>query len=83
MEQPERPKLYHIVHLDRLKSIVDDGHLFCDSKIGQGAVLGTSIGMPKLKRRRSEKKAKQLSRCACGRLRAFLFLSPLGDAVCN
>ena len=56
MEQPERPKLYHIVHLDRLKSIVDDGHLFCDSKIGQGAVLGTSIGMPKLKRRRSEKK---------------------------
>ncbi len=30
MTVPAQPKLYHIVHVDRLRSIVADGHLWSD-----------------------------------------------------
>ena len=30
MTVPAQPKLYHIVHVDRLRSIVADGRLCCD-----------------------------------------------------
>lgn len=33
MPVPERPKIYHIVHVDRLHSILNDSHLFCDAEI--------------------------------------------------
>lgn len=52
MTVPAQPKLYHIVHVDRLPSIVADGLLWCDSEIVRRAPPGTTIGMNSIKQRR-------------------------------
>ena len=49
---PAQPKIYHIVHADRLASIVADGHLWCDAEVIQRDPPGTTIGMSKIKQRR-------------------------------
>ena len=49
---PERPKIYHIVHVDRLASVVGDGHLLCDASIVQREAAGPIIGMGAIKQRR-------------------------------
>ena len=53
---PAQPKLYHIVHVDRLRSIVADGYLWCDRELSrrasQGVETGTTIGMSSIKQRR-------------------------------
>ena len=54
MQPPAHPKIYHIVHVDRLASIVKDGYLWCDKEVGERASGGTAIGMEKIKRRRKE-----------------------------
>ncbi|TQE99650.1 MAG: DUF4433 domain-containing protein [Spiribacter salinus] len=55
MTVPAQPKLYHIVHVDRLPSIVADGLLWCDAEIVRRQSPGTSIGMGKIKQRRLQK----------------------------
>jgi hypothetical protein len=52
MPAPPRPKIYHIVHADRLNSISSDGHLWCDAVIVKRALAGTTIGMNAIKQRR-------------------------------
>lgn len=52
MAIPEQPKIYHIVHVDRLPSIINDQHLWCDSEIVKRAPPGTTIGMNSIKQRR-------------------------------
>ena len=52
MPVPESPKIYHIVHWDRLPSIVDDKGLFCDSIMMGRQSEGTAIGMSNIKERR-------------------------------
>lgn len=52
MTVPAQPKIYHIVHVDRLPSIVADGHLWCDEAIMRRAPNGTTIGMNGIKQRR-------------------------------
>lgn len=52
---PQQPKIYHIVHVDRLPSIVADGHLWCDAEIERRAPPGTTIGMNSIKERRLRK----------------------------
>lgn len=49
---PPRPKLYHIVHVDRLESIVDEGGLLCDAEVVRRNPAGTTIGMTGIKQRR-------------------------------
>lgn len=49
---PPQPKIYHIVHVDRLPSIVADGFLWCDAEIVRRAPPGTTIGMNGIKQRR-------------------------------
>lgn len=49
---PPQPKIYHIVHVDRLPSIVADGLLWCDAEIVRRAPPGTTIGMNGIKQRR-------------------------------
>jgi hypothetical protein len=51
-EPPVRPKIYHIVHVDRLPSIVADGCLWSDAEVAKRASSGTSIGMGTIKARR-------------------------------
>jgi hypothetical protein len=51
MPAPARPKIYHIVHVDNLASIVADGCLWSDSVMAQRQG-GTVIGMGSIKQRR-------------------------------
>lgn len=61
MPIPDRPKIYHIVHVDRLPSIIAEGCLLCDAEIGRRAAaipahgMGTTIGMSNIKQRRLSK----------------------------
>jgi hypothetical protein len=52
MAVPSRPKIYHIVHLDRLVSIIEDDCLWSDAKMIARQNAGTTIGMVKIKKRR-------------------------------
>jgi len=54
MAVPQQPKIYHIVHVDRLRSILDDGHLLSDARMQGRAGTGTVIGMSSIKQRRLE-----------------------------
>ena len=48
---PVDPKIYHIVHVERLSSIVTGERLFCDAEAIQRQAPGTTIGMSKIKER--------------------------------
>lgn len=52
MPVPVKPKIYHIVHVDRLPSIITDGWLWCDAEIVRRSPPGTTIGMNTIKQRR-------------------------------
>ncbi|TVR83394.1 MAG: DUF4433 domain-containing protein [Rhodospirillales bacterium] len=56
MTVPAAPKIYHIVHVDRLPSIIAEGGLLCDAEIvrrqAAGQAMGTTIGMSDIKQRR-------------------------------
>jgi ssDNA thymidine ADP-ribosyltransferase, DarT len=52
MHTPARPKIYHIVHVDRLASIIGDGWLWSDAEIVATQRPGTTIGMSGIKARR-------------------------------
>ena len=52
MPAPAQPKIYHIVHHDKLSSIVGDGMLLCDAAMLQRPATGTTIGMNNIKQRR-------------------------------
>ena len=52
MPPPAEPKIYHIVHVDRLASIVADGGLWSDAALHRRERPGTVIGMSVIKERR-------------------------------
>ena len=56
MPSPAEPKIYHIVHVDRLSSIIADGNLWCDAEIARRQAVspgtGTTIGLSSIKQRR-------------------------------
>nr|WP_208598436.1 DUF4433 domain-containing protein [Desulfatiglans anilini] len=54
MPIPGDIKIYHIVHIDRLPSIILDGCLWCDAEIIRRSAPGTRIGMMNIKKRRLE-----------------------------
>ena len=49
---PANPKIYHIVHVDRLPSIIAANGLLCDAEMAQRSAPGTVIGMHGIKQRR-------------------------------
>lgn len=49
---PDAPKIYHIVHVDRLPSIIQDGFLWPDAEVQRRGCAGTGIGMRTIKQRR-------------------------------
>ena len=56
MQVPRQPKIYHIVHVDRLKSIIADNYIWCDAEILRRQPPGTTIGMNNIKQRRRTKR---------------------------
>ncbi|CQI89157.1 Uncharacterised protein [Yersinia rohdei] len=51
MPIPERPKIYHILHQDRLSAVIAEG-LLSDEQISARDGAGTMIGMSSIKQRR-------------------------------
>lgn len=49
---PPLPKIYHITHVDRLRSILNAGGLWCDAQAIRHASAGTTIGINNIKQRR-------------------------------
>lgn len=49
---PASPKTYHIVHIDRLPSIVENECLWSDKEVTRRGIAGTTIGMNSIKERR-------------------------------
>lgn len=52
MPVPEHPKIYHIIHVDRLASVVQAGGLLCDATVQAATMPGTTVGMSSIKWRR-------------------------------
>ncbi len=52
MTIPAQPKIYHIVHMERLPSIISDQYLWCDAKMVGRSQQETTIGMNHIKQRR-------------------------------
>jgi hypothetical protein len=52
MGVPAQPKIYHILHVDRLASVLADGWLWSDAVVQQRASSGTPIGLSTIKARR-------------------------------
>lgn len=52
MPIPNDPKIYHILNIDRLTSVISDRYLWCDAHIVANARPGTTIGMGAIKERR-------------------------------
>ena len=52
MPEPANPKIYHIVHVERLPSIITDNGLLCDAVIARRSPSGIIIGMDGIKQRR-------------------------------
>ncbi|OOE57392.1 hypothetical protein BZG13_11155 [Salinivibrio sp. ML323] len=52
MPVPVQPKIFHIVHVDRLESILVSNGLLCDAQIIAQNTAGTTIGMNTIKQRR-------------------------------
>lgn len=52
MPVPAQPKIYHIVHVDRLPHIIAAGHLYSDTHMQTQQGMGTTIGMSTIKARR-------------------------------
>ncbi len=50
--QPQNPKIYHIVHINKLQSIINSGGLLSDSEVIARGLGGTTIGMNSIKQRR-------------------------------
>ena len=48
---PAGSRIYHIVHADRLASIISDGFLWSDVEAQRRASPGTIIGMAEIKQR--------------------------------
>ena len=46
------PSVYHILHVDRLPSVIADGELWCDEIMAGRESAGTTIGMSHIKARR-------------------------------
>ena len=49
---PDNPKIYHIVHVDKLPEILTTGGLLCDAEVLRQHAEGTTIGMSHIKSRR-------------------------------
>lgn len=52
MSVPSNPKIYHIVHIRNLNSIINDGFLWCDSEMKTKVNQTITIGMDNIKKRR-------------------------------
>lgn len=51
---PEHVKIVHILHVDKLISVIQEGGLYCDAEIRRRNLGGTEIGLRHIKDRRAK-----------------------------
>ncbi|NGX62073.1 MAG: hypothetical protein K940chlam9_01566 [Chlamydiae bacterium] len=73
MTVPAKPKIFHIVHVDNLLSIITDGYLWCDAEMAQRRLSGTSIGMKHIKQRRLKQTLTSFKNLSVGNCVPFYF----------
>lgn len=73
MSVPNNPRIFHIVHVDRLASIVRDERLYSDAVLAERRDSGTVIGMSNIKARRLTSKVKCRSNLTVGQCVPFYF----------
>ncbi len=79
---PVQPKIYHILHHDRLPYVLNDGFLFSDSIVSAKSLGGTMIGMSTIKKRRlTELTLTSHPDLYVGQCCSFLFLSSFDNDV--
>lgn len=49
---PKNPQIMHILHVDRLPSVIKQGCLWCDAEVAKRFLTGTTIGIGEIKQRR-------------------------------
>lgn len=49
---PDQPKIYHILHVDRLPAVIAEGALLSESEVLRRGLAGTVVGMSEIKARR-------------------------------
>ena len=52
MTVPKSPQIVHIIHVDRLPSVIKEGCLWCDAEVVAHSFPGTTIGIGEIKQRR-------------------------------
>jgi hypothetical protein len=72
-QPPAHPKIYHIVNVDRLASIIAHDKLLCDSEIVKLQLPGTTIGMGSIKERRLHLPVTCYSKAVVGDFVPFYF----------
>ncbi len=70
---PANPNIYHIVHTDRLPSIVGQGFLWSDAAVQAKNLGGTMIGMSHIKQRRLTNSLQSHSGLTVGQCVPFYF----------
>ena len=73
MSIPPQPKIYHILHVDRLASVLADGWLWSDAMVQQRASPGTAIGMGSIKLRRLKSALNSHPKLTVGQCVPFYF----------
>lgn len=73
IQVPERVLIYHIVHVDKLASIVADGYLWSDARTREIGSPGTVVGMQAIKNDRLRKPLTTHPDLAVGQCVPFYF----------
>ena len=66
-------KIYHIIHVDRLDSVLKDGFLFCDAEMSHRQNVGPTIGISNIKERRMLLKLSSFPDLTVGQCVPFYF----------
>lgn len=72
-QPPASPKIYHIVNVNRLPSIIAHAKLLCDAEIIKLQLPGTTIGMSSIKARRLQLPVTCYANAAVGDFVPFYF----------
>ena len=72
---PQKLKIYHIVHIDRLEQILCDSFLYSDAHMRGKLNRGTTIGMNKIKERRQNTFLRSYPDLTVGQCVPFYFCS--------
>lgn len=73
MDVPDQIKIFHILHIDRLSSILSKGFIFCDAYMRGTSIGGTTIGMSSIKATRCFKKLSNYPDLTVGACTPFYF----------